>query len=150
MRRPARGLWLALLVLLPLGCGDEGPNDELTYGELEGTWVLLSPIFTSDANPATTFDFRAAGGSGSLRVEADTSFLLILLPDPGSPTESATGPVALEGSTIVLTDNADPDLPLLSGTLIGQRLVFETEDAEYDFDGDGADEPARVDVVFER
>ena len=150
MRRPAPGFWLALLLLLPLGCGDAGPNDELTYAELAGTWSLFSLIYTSDASPSTTFDFRAAGGSGSLTFEADTTFLLILVPDPGSPTESATGPVALEGSTVVLTDDADPDLPLLSGTLAGQRMTLETEDAEYDFNGDGTDEPARVSTVFVR
>ena len=150
MRQPVRGLWLALVILLQLGCGDEGPNDELTYGELRGTWVLLSLVFTSDANPSTTFDFVAASGSGSLRFEADTTFLLILVPDPGSPTQSATGPVALEGSTVVLTDSADPDLPLLSGTLAAQRLTLETEDAEYDFNGDGTDEPAHVSAVFVR
>src|SRR5215216_5853639 len=118
MTRPALGPWLVLLVLLQLGCGDEGPSDGLTYRQLEGTWVLVSLTFTSDANSSTTFDFRAAGGSGSLRFEADTTFLMILVPDPGSPTESATRPVALEGSTVVLTDNADPDLPLLTGTLL--------------------------------
>ena len=56
---------------------------------------------------------------------------MVLLQDPGSPTESSTGPVELDGETIILTDENDP------------------EDAKYDFDGDGTDEPARVDVVFE-
>lgn len=148
MRRPTQSFWLALLLLLPLGCGDEGPNDELTYAELVGTWGILSLVFTSDASPSTTFDFRAAGGSGSLIFEADTTFLFIVVPNPGSPTISSTGTVALEGSTVVLTDDADPDLPLLRGTVIGQRLTMETEDAEYDFNGDGTDEPARVSAVF--
>ena len=150
MTRAIRGLPLAFLVFLQLRCGDEGPNDELTYEDLEGTWVLLSLIFISDANASTTFDFRAAGGSGSLRFEPDSSFLLILVPDPGSPTDSVTGPVALEGSTVILTDSSDPDLPLLSGTLEGSQLVLETENAEYDFNGDGTDEPAHVSTVFVR
>jgi hypothetical protein len=148
MRRPARAFWLALLVLLQLGCGDEGPED-LSYGELEGTWVLLSLIFTSDANPSTTFDFLAGGGSGSLHFEADTTFLMIVVPDPGSPTESIVGPVALEGSTVVLTDEADSDFSF-RGTLVDGRLRLEVEDAEYDFNGDGTDEPAEVSAVFER
>jgi hypothetical protein len=50
----------------------------------------------------------------------------------------------------VLTDDADPDTPLLTGTLSGQRLDFETDDAEFDFDGDGTDEPAHVSAVFTR
>ncbi len=94
-------------------------------------------------------DFRAASGSGSLTFQDDTTFILVLLQDPGSPTESSTGPVELDGETIILTDENDPDLPLLTGSRAGTRLVFETEDAEYDFDGDGTDEPARVDVVSE-
>ena len=150
MTRLVRSAAAVLLMLLQPGCGDEGPNDELTYEALQGTWVLFSLTFTSDANSSTTFDFRAAGGSGSLRFEADRTFLMILVPDPGSPTDSVTGPVALEGSTVVLTDASDPDLPLLSGTMVGQRLVLETENAEYDFDGDGTDEPARVSAVFVR
>jgi hypothetical protein len=150
MNRATRGMGLALLVLLHTGCGDQGPEGPLTYARLQGpVWILLSLVFTSDANPATTFDFSAQGGSGSLRFEADTTFLLILVPNPGSPSRSSVGPVAIEGDTVVLTDNADPDLPLLSGTLEGTRLVLETDDAEYDFNGDGTDEPAHVSAVFE-
>ena len=150
MKRVTRGVGLALAVLLQMACSDQGPNDQLTYDRLQGpTWILLSLVFTSDANPATTFDFSAAGGSGSLRFEADTTFLLILVPDPGSPSRSSVGPVAIEGDTLVLTDDADPDLPLLSGTLEGTRLVLETDDAEFDFNGDGTDEPAHVSAVFE-
>ena len=150
MKRMAKSLWLALLVLLQIRCGDQGPEGPLTYAQLQGpVWILLSLVFTSDANPATTFDFTAAAGSGSLRFEADTTFLLILVPNPGSPSRSSVGPVAIEGDTVVLTDNADPDLPLLSGTLEGTRLVLQTDDAEFDFNGDGTDEPAHVSAVFE-
>jgi hypothetical protein len=149
MRRPTRRALPALVALLTLGCGDEGPSEDLTYAELVGNWPLLSLVFTSDADPATTFDFQAAGGSGSLTFQPDTTFIFVLLRDPGSPTESASGPVELTGETITLTDDDDPDLPLLSGHRSGTRLVFETENAEYDFDGDGTEEPARVDVVFE-
>jgi hypothetical protein len=147
MRRAARALWLPILALLQLRCG--GPN-ELTYGELEGTWVVLSLVYTSDADPSTTFDFRAAGGSGSLHFESDSTFLFILVPDPGSPSESTVGPVALDGTTVILTDEADPDLPLLSGTLVEGRLELESEEAKYDFDGDGTDEAAHVTAVFVR
>jgi hypothetical protein len=92
----------------------------------------------------------SGGGSGSLRFEPDTTFLLILVPDPGSPTESAVGPVALDGATVILTDASEPDLPLLRGERAAQRLTLETENAEYDFNGDGTDEPARVSAVFVR
>ena len=150
MSRPTRPALPALIaLLLTLGCGDEGPNEDLTYAELVGNWPLISLVFTSDADPGTTFDFQAAGGSGSLTFQDDTTFLWVLLRDPGSPTESSTGPVELDGEAIILTDENDPDLPLLTGSRAGTRLVFETEDAEYDFDGDGMDEPARVDAVFE-
>lgn len=30
------------------------------------------------------------------------------------------------------------------------QLVFETDDAEFDFEGDGTDEPAHVSAVFTR
>jgi hypothetical protein len=150
MSRPLRHLSFVLGVLLQFGCGDEGPNQDLSYADLEGTWVLLSLVYVSDANPSTTFDFRAAGGSGSIRFEADTTFLLVVVPNPGSPSQTAAGPVTLQGSTVSLTDNHDPDGPSLSGTLVGGRLRLDTDNAEYDFNGDGADEPARVTVVFER
>jgi hypothetical protein len=150
MSRPLRHLSFVLGVLLQFGCGDEGPNQGLTYADLEGTWVLLSLVYVSDANSSTTFDFRAAGGSGSIRFEADTTFLLVLVPNPGSPSQTAVGPVTLEGSTVSLTDNDDPDSPALSGTVVGRRLRLDTDNAEHDFNGDGADEPARVTVVFER
>ena len=148
MTHTPKALWLPLLILL-LGCGDEGPDD-LAYGDLEGTWVPLSLVFTSDADPATTFDFLAAGGSGSLRFEPDTTFLLLVVSDPGSPTESVAGPVAVEGATVVLTDEADPDTHFLRGGLAEGRLVLETDDAEYDFDENGIDEAARLEAVFVR
>ena len=54
------------------------------------------------------------------------------MPNPGSPADASVGPVELERSTIVLTDDADPDLQLLTGTLNGQRLMLATENAEYE------------------
>jgi hypothetical protein len=150
MRHRCRNLWLSLAACLQHACGGDGPSEDLAYADLIGQWSLFSLIITSDADPSTAFDFRAAGGSGSLHFEADTTFLLVLLPDPGSPTQSSTGPVTLEQGSVVLTDDADPDTPLLTGTLSGQRLDFETDDAEFDFDGDGTDEPAHVSAVFTR
>jgi hypothetical protein len=149
MRHRWRGLWLTLAAF-QLACGDDGPAEDLTYADLIGQWSLLSLVITSDADPSTTFDFRAAGGSGSLHFEADSTFLLVLLPDPGSPTQSSTGPVTLDEGTVVLTDDADPDGPVLTGTLSGGRLAFETDQAEFDFDDDGTDEPAHISAVFTR
>jgi hypothetical protein len=142
-------MWLPLIVLLQLGCGDEGP-DELTYGDLEGTWVPLSLIYTKVDDPPTTFDFIAASGSGSLHFEPDSTFLLILVPNPSSPSESTVGPVVLDGPTVVLIDLADPNLPLMSGTLVEGRLTLEGENAEYDFDEDGIDEAAHVEAILVR
>ena len=134
-----------------VGCDDDhGPSEPLTYAQLSGTWVLLSLVFTSDANPAVTYDFRGRGGSGSLQFAADTTFVFTIVPDPGSPAESDSGPVGIQGNTVVLTADADPDLPLLSGSLIGGQLRLNTDDAEYDFDGDGTDDPARVSAIFVR
>jgi hypothetical protein len=149
MRRRTRDIVIGIAGLLTLGCGDEGPDDELTYAELVGNYALISLVFTADADSDITFDFRAASGSGSLTFTPDTTFQLVLVPNPGSPSEAVTGPVELDGETIILTDETDPDLPLFTGRRSGTQLVFETEDAEYDFDGDGTEEPARVDAVFE-
>lgn len=150
MTAQARVSWLALVAILASACGDEGPSDDLSYSELVGTWPLLSLVFTSDADPGTTFDFTGASGSGSLTFEDDRTFLLILLPDPGSPTESITGTVEIDGQTITLNDDAETDPVHLTGRRTGTRLELETEEAEYDFNGDGTDEPARVDIVFTR
>ncbi len=150
MSARARVCGIAVVAILASGCGDEGPSDDLTYAELVGNWPLLSLVFTSDADPATTFDFTDASGSGSLTFEDDTTFLLVLVPDPGSPSVSVTGTVEIDGETITLNDDSETDPVRLTGSRTGTRLEFETEEAEYDFNGDGTDEPARVDVVFTR
>jgi hypothetical protein len=149
MTRAAQRVWLPLIVLLQLGCGDEGP-DELTYGDLEGVWVPLSLVYTKVGDPSTTFDFIAASGSGSLHFEPDSTYLLILVPNPASPSEEIVGPVALDGPTVVLVDPADPALTLMSGTLVEGRLTLESESAKHDFDGDGIDETAHVEAIFMR
>jgi hypothetical protein len=150
MRHPLRSLWLVALVLAQLGCGDDGPNQGFTYADLEGTWTLSSLVIASDANAATTVDLLAAGWSGSINFLPDTTYLLTFTTGPGSPSQSATGPVTVEGKTVSLTDNDDPDAPNLVGTVVGQRLTLVAENAEYDFDGDGTDDPAQASVVFVR
>lgn len=96
-----RRLALASL-LLAAACSSKStaPNQN----SLVGTWVATQLVFTSQANPATTFDAIANNYGLTMIYDASGSYTFITTA-PGLSPDTATGTVTLNGNSIALADD---------------------------------------------
>ena len=129
------------------GCGgDDSTGVDLS--DLTGSYVATKFEFISVASPSTTFDMVAdGGGSFDLTIAANGDYTMTIH-FPGFPDEVDTGTITIDGNQITL-HGIDP----VTGTftLSGSTLtVNASSGAEFDFDNDGTDDPAGVQLVFQR
>lgn len=151
MHRTLRTLIPALSVFLLASCG--GDDDETTgpvNNDLVGTWDATAIQLTSVADPGTAVELVSLGAIGRLVLQADGGFGLSI-GMPGEPTEFGNGDW---GATDVLTlEFGDGDI---EGTwqfdidLNGDTLRLTGADSEWDFDDDGTEDPAKLDLTLSR
>jgi hypothetical protein len=146
-------LWLLPLLsaLLLASCG--GDDDDTTGpvdNDLVGTWDATVIELTSVADPGTVVELVSLGANGRLVLEADGGFGLSV-GVPGEPTEFGNGDW---GATDVLTlDFGEGDI---QGTwqfdidLNGDTLRLTGADTEWDFDDDGTEDPAKLNLTLSR
>ena len=150
MQRTSRGLLLVLSVLLLASCGDDDDTTGPVNNTLVGTWDATVIQLTSVANPGTIEELISQGANGSLVLQADGGFGLSV-GIPGEPTEFGNGDW---GATDVLTlEFGDGDI---QGTwqfdfvLNGNTLQLTGADTEWDFDDNGTEDPAKLDLTMIR
>jgi hypothetical protein len=150
---------VVLLTLLP-GCDDDGSGPDLIeISDFQGSWESLSYQITDAANPALTMEIISMGAV--MQWQAD---------ETGQFTGSAFIPAALAGQDMNLDVQGSFSLlsqdsvvihfvpeypPFLTETraefqLVGDLLSFQDQDSEFDFDGNGAQEPAVFEGRFQR
>lgn len=143
-----------------IGCDDDGSGPDLiTLADFQGSWETLSYRVTDAANPALTLEIISLGAV--LEWDAD---------EVGNFSGSAFIPAALAGQDLDLDVQGTVSLlsqdsvvisfvpeipPFLTQTraefqLIGDMLSFVDENSEFDFDGDGSQEPAVFEGTFQR
>ena len=150
MHRTSGGLAFVLWALLLASCGGDEDTTGPVNNSLVGTWDATAIELTSVANPATVVELIALGANGRLVLQADGGFGLSI-GIPGEPTEFGNGDW---GATDVLTLSfGDGDI---DGTwqfdidLNGNSLVLTGADAEWDFDEDGTEDAAKLDLTLVR
>lgn len=150
MHRTSCRILLLLSVVLIASCGGDDDTTGPVNNDLVGTWDATAIQLTSVADPGTVVELVSQGASGRLVLEADGGFGLSV-GVPGGPTEFGNGDW---GVTDVLTLTfGDGDI---EGTwqfdvdLNGDSLRLTGADVEWDFDDDGTDDPARLDLTLTR
>ena len=100
-----------------LGCSESTSSDEdITIGDLAGTWTAQSFVYTAVGNPAQQVDLIAGGGSFTMIIEANGTF-------SGTTIYSTLGTVTYTGtftvSNDILTQDFDEEgIPTLTWTII--------------------------------
>jgi hypothetical protein len=140
---------LTLVVLLAASCDDDDPSGPSAPG-LVGTWNLTAIELVSVANPGVHVDLMDEGVTGSLILGGDGDFVLSVN-DPIEGPESFTGTWTM---TDVLTLEHDPGQFVgewqFGVTLTESTLRMTGADAEFDFDDDGVEDPAKLNLTGTR
>ncbi len=128
--------------LVVAGCGGRAPSTSGGgYAPLVGSWRPISMFYTSKADTARRLELVSMGYRDPLVLQADGSF------DQGP---FGSGTAAVVGDEIHLRFGPDRD-HLCNYTVRGDTLVLRDEkDFHFDFDGDGADDPANMSAVLIR
>ncbi len=156
MKLARLGLATAVVGALTLGCGDGdeeeclmGPPD-ISTAELAGTWNATVASFSSLGNPPEVVDIIAQGGSATFTIMSNGRFTFSATL-PGEPSETITGLIVVEcrGELTIIDDDAPNDPDFATFTLSGNSLQLSVE-AEFDFNGDGIDEPAFLFLELQR
>lgn len=142
-------LILALALALPAcdettGTDDETPTEQLDPDLVE-SWMGTRGVFTSDADPSRTFDLITDGGTYLLfEFSDDGTVELVELETVTDRETRSTGTWTTVGSNLILDL---PDIPDTVGYAIdGEILTITSTDETFDFDGDGTEEPASLEV----
>jgi hypothetical protein len=128
-----------------LSCGDgTGPSTD----DLAGTWLATKAEIVSVANPAVKVDLVALGGTVRLVLTAAHAFTLTVSM-PGEPQEVTTGTWSSSVDVLTLNDGA-ADIWQFEMTLDGDTLRLTGADIEFNVDGVGGDDPAKLNLVLSR
>ncbi len=156
--------WIAAYVLPAIFFGliffqcDDSATDTDDNGEqnsLTGTWTATKFEFTNKDNPAQTIDLVQQGFSVTIKIEADGSYALTIA-FAGQVREQEEGTITIDGNQITVDpEGDDPDDPeddpiTTEFELSDNTLKFNIENTSWDFDNDGTDEAASLEVIFEK
>lgn len=153
-----------MAVALLAGCEDGGTGPgEFNVADLAGSWDATELSVTSKADPALSVRLIEGGGAVHWAIQPSGAFLgtavvpgvLLELPNIGVVTVPLSGRIRLLDPSTLRLDFI-PEIPPMfttvdgSFTLTGNTLTLVDEDAEYDFNLGGSDEPAVLRAVLVR
>ena len=136
----------ALAAFAAVACGgSSGPSPQT----LAGTWGATKAELVKASNSATRVDVVAKGGTVQLVLRDDKSFDLTIS-EPGKPVEQTSGTWSSSSDVLSLSftfgsisGRMEFDMSLSGGT-----LSLSGADTGYDFDDDGVEEPAKVNLTM--
>jgi hypothetical protein len=146
-----RKCFLLPLFLLPFAtaCGDDDPAGP-SVDDVTGTWTATSLQLVSVANSNTRVDLITFGYTCTLILEQDGDFFITVV-DPelgnigGSGNWSSTDVLTMEFLEGQFDVTWEFDI-----TLTGNTLRLTGADAEYDFDDDGTEDAAKLNLTLVR
>lgn len=128
------------------GCSDDGSGPDAR--ELLGIWGAVSYEYTSDADPAQTYDLIDEGGSYTLELVVGGTYGWTLNTLQGATT--GHGSFTVSAGRLTLTPDGGGASTVYSLAFNEVFLTLRNTDAAWDFDGDGAGESAELVLVLDR
>jgi hypothetical protein len=127
------------------GDGGTGPSPET----LVGTWGATKAEFVSVASPSTKVDLVAMSGTVQLVLTAAKTFTLTVTV-PGAPDEVSAGTWSSSDILSLTFTSGHAGTMQFQLNLSGNTMTLSGADAEFDFNQDGVDEPAKLNLVLQR
>ena len=142
-------------------CSSDDPvePDEIVIADLAGTWDCTQFLATSTVDPQVQFELISLGGSLSVTVAPDGSFVgEASFPDPDTGqliVVGFAGAFDMTSQTVLLANFLVEIPPFLEDgsfefTLAGNTMTLHQAVTTFDFDYDGVDDPAEFDGTFVR
>jgi len=145
-----------LLSLLIAACSttEEGKfslhGSVYSVSDIAGTWQATAAQFSrAVAEPALLVDIVEQGALVVLTIESDGDFTLSISGAPNG-SEVSTGRLGFDEDLLVISFDDAPDDWEYYGISATDVSLTVSGPAEYDFEGDGSEEPANVTFEFER
>ncbi len=140
-----------LAAALVVGCIDSTDPDNVSEDDLAGVWTATQFVLASTADPSVTVDMISLGGTFVLTINADGTYSEAGV-FPGDPpeVESGSGTYVIQGTNLILTEDDDPEPFTVAFVLSGNTLTLSSTDESFDFDEDGVEEAATLEMVLTR
>ena len=144
------GVVSVTLGLALLACGGDGGTAP-SSSDLAGTWRATKMEFVSAANSSTKVDVIALGGSLTVVLNADGGYTSTLI-QPDGTQEVTTGNwnVSVDVFTLHYTDGPFTGEMQFDWALSASTLTLQGADSDFDFNNDGLDEAAKLNLVLSR
>lgn len=150
MHRTSRTLLLGVLIPLLVACADDDDLTGPVNNNLVDTWDATAIQLVSVANPGESVDLISRGANGRLVLQSNGDFGLSI-GIPGEPTEFGNG--TWSSTDVLKLDFGEGDI---QGTwqfdinLNGNTLQLTGADSEWDFDDNGTEDPAKLNLTLVR
>jgi len=142
--------WASIaLIAVAAACGDEGQGPDGSAALLQDTWVASRWTYVSEADPADSVSFTAEGVTVTLTIGASDYELAF---SGLGVNESFSGTYSVNGSSFVISDDGSgsgASIPF-SFSNANNTLTMSDPNTNWDFDEDGTDDPATLNMVFTR
>jgi len=114
--------------------------------DFEGDWAGTQWELTDPYGVHQGYDMILDGGSFSLTINSGATFSFSIA-FPGEAVENGTGTWEIFGDLLMLTDNADGYVSAMQYTVGTGTFSMYSNNDSWDFDDDGMDEPALLNIV---
>lgn len=154
-KSPIFSLLLFLSLLLTAACSSDDEDfslegDNFSISDIAGSWIATSAVFDiAGTGPSQRIDVVEEGGTVTLVIQNNGRFTLTVT-QVGEAPEVTTGRLGFDEDLLVVSYDDDPDeFEFFGSQFSGNNLSIQGP-AEFDFDGDGTDDPARVSLDLVR
>ena len=116
--------------------------------ELAGFWVASHAIYSALADPTQRFDLIDEGFGVTMDIEPGGAWVLTMT--LGDLVATSSGTMAVEGKLLSIVDETGTNTG--RAYLEGEQVAIQIRGGlqQWDFDGDGEAEPAKLNLVMDR
>ena len=152
-----RVLFIAMLAVFTLAACDSSDEDDfslegtnISMSDIAGTWTATRAFFSrTETGPAVDVEIVGQGGTATLVIQTNGRFTFTTQL-PGDAPDVTTGQLGFDEDLLVVIYDDEPDDFTFFGIRFSGTTLSINGQGTYDFDGDGSEEAAVIELDFVR